>query len=53
MQNFNQLSDHCDRTRRYFLQLGSLAAAACGVNLRSATVTGCYRSILGGVTDYL
>ncbi len=28
MHNFDQLRDHCRLTRRYFLQLGSLAAAA-------------------------
>ncbi len=28
MGNFDQLRDHCHLTRRYFLQLGSLAAAA-------------------------
>ena len=28
MHNFDQLRDHCHLTRRYFLQLGSLAAAA-------------------------
>jgi hypothetical protein len=43
MHDFDQLRDHCHLTRRYFLQLGSLAAAAWNASPLAAVI----RCLLG------